>query len=150
MGLLHMFLGIDLGTSGIRVLLVNAEGRAIVSAAVAIKVSHPHIGWSEQDPSIWIAALEKAVGKLKSSTSAFSQVKGIGVSGQMHGATLLDSRDQVIRPCILWNDTRSHLEAAELERLPIFAIFLVILYFQVSLHQSWNGFVKMNPIIILV
>jgi len=115
MGLLHMFLGIDLGTSGIRVLLVNAEGRAIVSAEVAIKVSHPHIGWSEQDPSIWIAALEKAVGKLKSSTSAFSQVKGIGVSGQMHGATLLDSRDQVIRPCILWNDTRSHLEAAELE-----------------------------------
>ena len=86
-----MFLGIDLGTSGIRVLLVNAEGRAITSAEVATKVSHPHLGWSEQDPSTWVAALEKAVAKLKSSTSAFAQVKGIGVSGQMHGATLLDS-----------------------------------------------------------
>ena len=61
MGLLHMFLGIDLGTSGIRVLLVNAEGRAITSAEVTTKVSHPHLGWSEQDPSTWVAALEKAV-----------------------------------------------------------------------------------------
>lgn len=110
------FLGIDLGTSGLRALLLDAEGRAVASAERAYSLSNPHPGWSEQDPADWIAALDDAVTELRATHPGFADLRGIGVAGHMHGATLLDAEGAVLRPCILWNDTRSHVEAAALDR----------------------------------
>src|SRR6185312_6503081 len=86
-----------------------------------LEVSRPHPGWAEQDPADWISATEEAVMSLKAAhPKALEAVKGIGLSGQMHGATLLDAADEVLRPCILWNDTRSFAEAAKLDPDPRF------------------------------
>ncbi|WP_309084730.1 xylulokinase [Chelativorans sp.] len=116
-----MYLGLDLGTSGIKALLLDGAQRIVASATVALEVSRPHSGWSEQHPADWIRAADEAIGALKASHGeALAAVKGIGLSGQMHGATLLDASDRPLRPCILWNDTRSHAEAAELDSDPRF------------------------------
>ena len=112
------YLGIDLGTSGLRALLVDGEGVPLGSAEVHYAVSNPHPGWSEQDPADWISALERAVADLRAAHPEFAALRGIGVAGHMHGATLLDAEDRVLRPCILWNDTRSHREAAVLDATP--------------------------------
>ncbi len=111
------YLGIDLGTSGIRVLLVDGEGAPVASVSKEMAVSYPHPGWCEQDPAQWVEALEGAIGELRRDYPQFASVRAIGVAGHMHGATLLDAADRVIRPCILWNDTRSHAEAARLDRM---------------------------------
>lgn len=116
-----MYLGLDLGTSGIKALLIDAEQRVVGSATAPLSVSRPRPGWSEQDPADWVNACEGTLEALKREHPAeLAAVKGIGLSGQMHGATLLDSSDAVLRPCILWNDTRSHLEAATLDADPRF------------------------------
>lgn len=109
------FLGIDLGTSGLRALLIDETGTPIGSVERAYSVSNPHPGWSEQDPADWIAALETAVAELRSQFPAFGDLRGIGVAGHMHGATLMDASGKVLRPCILWNDVRSEKEAARLD-----------------------------------
>ena len=111
------FLGIDLGTSGLRALLTDAGGVPLASAERHYEVQHPRSGWSEQDPADWIAALEGAVSDLRAHP-AWAGLRGIGVAGHMHGATLLDAQDRVLRPCILWNDTRSFAEAARLDADP--------------------------------
>lgn len=111
-----MYLGIDLGTSGVKATLIDAQQQVIASATSGLQVSRPLPGWSEQDPKDWIAAAEAALDALKQSNGdALAAVRGIGLSGQMHGATLLDDADRVLRPCILWNDTRSHSQAAQLD-----------------------------------
>ncbi|MFC3724993.1 xylulokinase [Neoaquamicrobium sediminum] len=116
-----MYLGLDLGTSGVKALLIDGDQAVVASATAALDVSRPHDGWSEQDPAEWIRATEKAVGKLKASHSAeLAATKGIGLSGQMHGATPLDAAGAVLRPCILWNDTRSYQQAARLDSDPRF------------------------------
>ncbi|KAA8609495.1 xylulose kinase [Salipiger aestuarii] len=111
------YLGIDLGTSGLRALLTDAGGAPMASAERHYDVAHPHSGWSEQDPADWIAALEGAVDELRGAPG-WDALSGIGVAGHMHGAVTLDASDRVIRPCILWNDTRSHIEAAALDATP--------------------------------
>lgn len=108
------YLGIDLGTSGLRALLMAEDGRVLGSAERHYQVAHPHPGWAEQDPADWIAALDGAVNELRA-LPGFAELRGIGVAGHMHGATLLDAGDRVLRPCILWNDTRSSDEAAFLD-----------------------------------
>lgn len=116
-----MYLGIDLGTSGIKALLIDANQKVVASGHAKLGVSRPHAGWSEQNPADWIRACEAAIGELKSShPKQLAVVKGIGLSGHMHGATLIDASDAVLRPCILWNDTRSHAEAASLDADPRF------------------------------
>jgi len=116
-----MYLGLDLGTSGVKALLIDADQRIVGSGHGALEVSRPHPGWSEQAPADWIVACEAAIGELRTShPKAFSALAGIGLSGQMHGATLLDAADEVLRPSILWNDTRSHAEAAALDADPRF------------------------------
>lgn len=112
------YLGIDLGTSGLRALLVDGDGVPLGSAEQAYDTQTPHPGWSEQDPQLWITALTAAVAELRATCPGFVDLRGIGVAGHMHGAVLLDQSDQVLRPCILWNDTRSHAEAAHLDALP--------------------------------
>jgi xylulokinase len=114
-----MFLGLDLGTSGLKALLVDGEQRAVAEATAPLDVSRPHPGWSEQDPGDWIAAAEAALSEL-SGKADLSRVAGIGLSGQMHGAVCLDEGHAVLRPAILWNDTRAHVEAAELDAIPDF------------------------------
>ena len=108
------YLGIDLGTSGLRALLTDEGGTPLASAERHYDVQHPHPGWSEQDPEDWIAALEGAVSEL-SAHPGWAGLCGIGVAGHMHGAVCLDASDSVIRPCILWNDSRAHVEAAALD-----------------------------------
>ncbi|SFU07536.1 xylulokinase [Mesorhizobium sp. YR577] len=116
-----MYLGIDLGTSGVKALLMDHAQKIVASGHGALDVSRPHHGWSEQNPADWISATEEAIGELKAKhPKELGAIKGIGLSGQMHGATLLDDRDQVLRPCILWNDTRSFAEAAALDADPRF------------------------------
>ncbi len=114
-----MYLGIDLGTSGVKVLLIDQSQAIVDSASAALTVSNPHYGWSEQDPASWITATESSLAEL-AQRHDLSAVKGIGLSGQMHGATLLNAQHQVIRPCILWNDVRSHIEAESLNSNPVF------------------------------
>ncbi|GHF54887.1 xylulokinase [Seohaeicola zhoushanensis] len=114
-----MFIGLDLGTSGVRAVLLRDDGSVRDSAEAATPVAHPHPGWSEQDPADWIAATRAALGELGARQS-LAGVRGIGLSGQMHGATLLDESGAVLRPCLLWNDTRSHAQAARLDADPDF------------------------------
>lgn len=116
-----MYLGLDLGTSGIKAMLIDDSQRVVGVGHAALTVQRPHSGWSEQAPGDWIRATEEAVGALKAShPAALAAVRGIGLSGHMHGATLIDAKDRVLRPCILWNDTRSHVEAAALDADPRF------------------------------
>jgi xylulokinase len=116
-----MYLGLDLGTSGVKAMLIDGDQKIIGSANGSLDVSRPHHGWSEQEPSHWIRASEEAIAGLKAKhPKELAAVKGIGLSGQMHGATLLDADDKVLRPCILWNDTRSYVEAAALDADPKF------------------------------
>ncbi|WP_349956326.1 xylulokinase [Rhizobium sp. ZPR3] len=116
-----MYLGLDLGTSGVKAMLIDGNQKIIGSAHGDLDVSRPHPGWSEQDPAHWIRATEEAVAGLKAAhPKELAAVRGIGLSGQMHGATLLDADDKVLRPCILWNDTRSYHEAAALDADPRF------------------------------
>ena len=114
-----MYLGLDLGTSGLKGILMNDRQEVLAEASAPLTVSRLHEGWSEQAPSDWITAAEAVFEKL-GAVQGLSQVRAIGLSGHMHGATVLDASDNVLRPCILWNDTRSHAEAAELDGDPQF------------------------------
>ena len=114
-----MYIGLDLGTSGLKALVIDDAQRLLAEASAPLEVSRPAEGWSEQAPADWIAAAEAVMAQLAGQISLAS-VRAIGLSGQMHGATLLDAADQVLRPCILWNDTRSHAEAAALDAQPAF------------------------------
>jgi len=111
------YLGIDVGTSGVKAMLIDEAGRALGDAtAPAREPVRPHPGWSEQDPADWWRAVLAAVDKLRESKRAeLAAVKGIGLSGHMHGATLLGADDEVLRPCILWNDGRSFAECKAME-----------------------------------
>jgi xylulokinase len=113
-----MYIGLDLGTSGLKGVLIDDAQAVLAEASAPLTVSRPQDGWSEQSPADWIAAAETVMDAL--SVHGLSKVRAIGLSGQMHGATLLDASDEVLRPCILWNDTRSHEEAAELDGDPMF------------------------------
>ena len=113
-----MYIGLDLGTSGLKGLLIDDDQRVLAEATAPLTVQRPHEGWSEQSPADWIAAAEAVLDAL--AAQGLAAVRGIGLSGQMHGATLLDAREEVLRPCILWNDTRAHEEAAELDGDPMF------------------------------
>ncbi|MBY3066969.1 xylulokinase [Rhizobium laguerreae] len=116
-----MYLGLDLGTSGVKAMLIDGDQKIVGSANGSLDVSRPHSGWSEQEPAHWVRATEEAVAGLKAKhLKELAAVKGIGLSGQMHGATLIDATDKVLRPCILWNDTRSYVEAAALDADPRF------------------------------
>ena len=116
-----MYLGIDLGTSGIKVVVMNDQQQIIVTAHQPLTVQRLHPGWSEQDPESWITATAKAFDELAAKEpQAIKAVRAIGLSGHMHGATMLDADDKPIAPCILWNDTRSHAEAALLDATPGF------------------------------
>ncbi|USI75022.1 xylulokinase [Sphingomonas morindae] len=108
-----MYLGIDIGTSGVKAVVIDAAGAVLGQGSAPLTVSRPHPLWSEQDPEAWWQATEAAVGAIPAALRA--EVRGIGLAGQMHGATLLDAEDRPLRPAILWNDGRSHEECAAME-----------------------------------
>jgi xylulokinase len=112
------FLGIDLGTSEIKVLLLSADGKVIGSAGAPLTISQPHEFWAEQNPEDWVNALYLTCTLLRNEfPDDYINIKGIGLSGQMHGATLLDATGKVLRPCILWNDARSSQECIHLKNI---------------------------------
>ncbi|WP_215396343.1 xylulokinase [Rheinheimera oceanensis] len=110
-----MYIGIDLGTSGIKVILLSSTGSVIDSSSSELLVSRPYPLWSEQDPQHWWAGLQQCMAQL-SQRQSLAGVKAIGLAGQMHGATLLDSNNQVIRPAILWNDGRAFAQCQQLQQ----------------------------------
>lgn len=110
-----MYLGIDVGTSSAKVVVVDKGGVIADQATALIAVSRPRQGWSEQAPEDWWRATDTAVCSLDSRLR--ERIEAIGLSGQMHGATLLDSSDRPLRPAILWNDGRSAAECRELENV---------------------------------
>ena len=100
------YIGIDLGTSAVKLLLMDETGSIANIVSREYPIAFPHPGWSEQDPADWWAAVCDGIPALLDGFDA-SQVKGIGAGGQMHGLVVLDKNDAVIRPCILWNDGRT-------------------------------------------
>ena len=114
-----MYIGLDLGTSGLKAVLINMDQVIVAEAQVPLKSTRPQAGWSEQDPSDWTAATQVVMTALAAQTP-LNSVRGIGLSGQMHGATLIDAAGDVLMPCLLWNDTRAAVEAAALDAEPVF------------------------------
>jgi len=111
-----MYIGLDIGTSSVKAILLGEDQSLIASATADLTVDRPQPGWSEQDPVSWWTACQAVLDALKSEAPAqLAAVKGIGLSGHMHGATLLDGAGKPLRPCILWNDGRSGRQCAELE-----------------------------------
>jgi xylulokinase len=107
-----MFLGLDIGTSAVKAVLLDGDGRLRSEASSPLTVSRPKPLWSEQNPEDWWTATSASVLALDSRLRA--EVSAIGLAGQMHGAVLLDAQRRVLRPAILWNDGRSSAECAEL------------------------------------
>jgi xylulokinase len=118
-----MYLGIDLGTSSVKVVLLNDEQTVYAQADAPLGLSRPNPLWSEQDPQTWWNALEQVMVQLRANLNSQGEtsnilktVKAIGLSGQMHGAVLLDRNQRVLRPAILWNDGRSLAQCQLLEQ----------------------------------
>lgn len=111
-----MYLGIDLGTSSVKLVLMNEAQEIIAQDTQTLTVSQPQPLWSEQNPEDWWNATCNSVAILKKDyPQQFAAIKAIGLSGQQHGATLLDQYDAVLRPAILWNDGRSMAQCQQLE-----------------------------------
>ena len=110
------YIGIDLGTSSVKLLLVDSEGKIQNTVTKEYPVFYPHSGWSEQNPDDWWIAIRKGLPELLKGIDGES-VMGIGVAGQMHGLVMLDENDNVIRPAILWNDGRTDKETAYLNEV---------------------------------
>ena len=110
------FLGLDLGTSSVKAVLVDAGDAVLAAASAPLTVQRPHPAWSEQDPAAWWAATLDAVDAVKAQApAALAATAGIGLSGQMHGAVLLGADHAVLRPAMLWNDGRSAAECLAME-----------------------------------
>ena len=101
-----LYLGVDLGTSSVKVLLVDEAGVVCKTASRTYPLEFPQPGWSQQNPADWWSATQACISELMDGTDA-AQVKGLAVGGQMHGLVVLDEQDQVICPAILWNDGRT-------------------------------------------
>lgn len=110
------YIGIDVGTSGVKSILMDEAQNVLGEAHASLDVTRPHPGWSEQDPASWLVAVDTTLDQLaRDHASAMQAVAGIGLSGHMHGAVLLGADDKPLRPCILWNDGRSAAECEALE-----------------------------------
>ncbi len=108
-----MYLGVDVGTSAVKAVVADENGHIVAQSSASLDISRPKELWSEQEPGDWWAAANKAISDL--SPHVRRSVAAIGLSGQMHGATLLDDKGRPLRPAILWNDGRCIDECAQLE-----------------------------------
>ena len=100
------YIGIDLGTSAVKLLLMKSGGEIVKTVSESYPVSFPQTGWSEQNPEDWFDGAMKGLAKLIEGIDG-NEVAGISFGGQMHGLVILDENDEVIRPAILWNDGRT-------------------------------------------
>ncbi|MGC6387280.1 xylulokinase [Ewingella sp. S1.OA.A_B6] len=110
-----MYLGIDLGTSGVKAILLSESGQVVATHSESLTLSRPHPLWSEQDPEQWWNATDRTILAL-ATIQDLSTVKALGLTGQMHSATLLGAHGEILRPAILWNDGRSFKQCLELEK----------------------------------
>ncbi len=111
------YIGIDLGTSSVKLLLMQKDGTLLSSVSKEYPVSYPKSGWSEQNPEDWLRQTLAGLAELLATEQADKdKIRGIGVGGQMHGLVALDKDDRVIRPAILWNDGRTEKETEYLNR----------------------------------
>ncbi|MCA9876514.1 MAG: hypothetical protein KC442_01990, partial [Thermomicrobiales bacterium] len=108
--------GIDLGTSAVKVVVVDADGTVKASGSAEYPVLHPHIGWAEQDPGAWWSATVEAIQQALAWAGGAPDVRAIGLSGQMHGVTFLGEGDRSLYPAVIWADQRSEQQARELTR----------------------------------
>ena len=113
---MNTYIGIDLGTSSVKLLLVAESGEILATHSEKYPISYPQSGWSEQNPEDWLDAVKRGVGNLLDGHN-HSNVKGISFGGQMHGLVVLDKNDNVIRPCILWNDGRTEKQTEYLNEV---------------------------------
>ena len=113
------FIGLDLGTSSLKAIVLDETQQVLAEHRVALTVQRPHDGWSEQDPQSWCDATMEALRALATQVD-MSAVQGIGLAGHQHGATLIGKDDKPLRPCMLWNDTRAHAQAAEMDAIADF------------------------------
>ncbi len=113
------YIGLDLGTSSLKAILIDEEETILAEHSVPLTVSRPHSGWSETNPKDWEAACAEAIRAIRAENDC-ADLAGIGLSGHMHGATLVGKDGQPLRPCMMWNDTRSAAEAAEMDANPKF------------------------------
>ncbi len=104
-----LYIGIDLGTSAVKLLLVDETGQIVNAVTKEYPVFYPRPGWSEQNPDDWWSACTAGIRELTAGTD-MDEIRGIGAAGQMHGLVILDKNDVVIRPAILWNDSRTEEE----------------------------------------
>ena len=112
-----MYLGIDLGTSEVKALVIDENHEVIASHSAPLSIQRPHPHWSEQAPELWWEATEYLMATLREKCAQhWPAIKAIGLSGQMHGAVLLDAEGKAIRPAILWNDTRCAASAPSWRR----------------------------------
>ena len=110
---MQVLLGIDIGTSGCKALLIDIEGKVVSADIATYPLSRPRPGWTEQDPELWVEGARQAVaGALAKAPPV--QILCIGLSGQMHGLVPLDASQQVLRPAILWNDQRNQAECDDI------------------------------------
>ena len=115
---MSLHIGIDIGTSGVKVVLIEGVAKGLAEAARPIPVSIPHLGWSEQSADLWVEATFQCLDQLAATAPALmAAVVGIGLSGQMLAALLLDAAHKPLRPAMLWNDQRALIECAELHAL---------------------------------
>src|SRR5579871_1975153 len=112
----QMFLGIDVGTGGTRAVIIDVSGKVIGTATGEhIAFASPQTGWAEQDPADWWKASQFAVqNAIRAAKISSDQIACVGLTGQMHGAVLLDSQGAVIRPSIIWCDQRTDDQCREL------------------------------------
>lgn len=108
------FLGIDLGTSAVKALVVDSEGHVRGSGSAEYPVLHPHVGWAEQDPDAWWAATVAAVEQALGWAGSGQTIRSIGLSGQMHGVSFLGENDRALYPAVIWADQRSARQAKEI------------------------------------
>lgn len=109
-----LFLGLDLGTSSLKALLADAEGRVVALVSCPYALRRSHRGWAEQSPDDWWRAVRAALDGLRASGAALDRVAAIGLSGQMHGLVLVDAAGRPLGPCQTWADARCAAEAGEI------------------------------------
>ncbi|MBV9950035.1 MAG: xylulokinase, partial [Myxococcales bacterium] len=110
-----LFLGLDVGTSGVKAILVSGAGDVVASANTPLTMSTPRPGWAEQDPEAWWQATLASIRAVRG-TQPTAEIAGVGISGQMHSSVFLDAKGDVIRPALLWCDGRTTEECAEITR----------------------------------
>ena len=108
-------LGLDIGTSGTKALLIRDDGKVVASAMEEYPLLTPKPGWAEQDPAEWVRATVATIRKVLADSGARpADIQGVGLSGQMHGSVFLDESQEVIRPALLWCDARTAAECDEI------------------------------------